>query len=175
MLKFFRDFMKLKILFILCFIFFISIGYSQGGKSDINSIGLKKNVIYGTFGVEIEDTYVTFLGNYERMIFELPNSFFQSFWIRIGAGPWGAFDSNGGINYVSTLSAVMGKRSAHLEIGSGVLFTYDSGLKMFRPLVDDRHLAGNLGFRFQRPRGYFVFRTGIGWPEFMYLSLGFCF
>ena len=167
--------MKLKLLLILCFIFFISIGNSQENKSDISSIGLKKNVIYGTLGVDIEDTYVTFLGNYEHMIFELPNSFFQSFWIRIGAGPWAAFDANGGTNYVSTLSAVMGKRSAHLEIGSGVLFTYDSGTKMFHPLVNDRHLAGNLGFRFQRPGGHFVFRTGIGWPEFMYLSLGFCF
>jgi hypothetical protein len=167
--------MKLKMLFTLCFIFFISIGYSQENKSDISSIGLKKNVIYGTLGVDIENTYVTFLGNYEHMIFELPNSFVHSFWIRIGAGPWAAFDANGGTNYVSTLSVVMGKRRAHLEIGSGVLFTYDSGTKRFHPLVNDRHLAGNLGFRFQRPGRYFVFRAGIGWPEFMYLSLGFCF
>ena len=167
--------MKLKMLFILCFIFFISIGYCQEIKSDISPIGLKKNVIYGTLGVEIEETYYSLMGNYERMILELPNSFFNSFWVRIGAGPWAAFDANGGINYVSTLSAVMGRRSAHLEIGSGVLFTYDSGEKRFHPLVNDRYLAGNLGFRFQRPGGEFVFRTGIGWPEFMYLSLGFCF
>ena len=167
--------MKLKMLFILCFIFIISIGYSQETKSDISSIGLKKNVIYGTLGVIIDDTYFTFLGNYEHMIFELPNSFFHSFWIRIGAGPWVAFDANGGTNYVSTLSTVMGKRSTHLEIGAGVLFTYDKGIKRFHPIVDDRHLAGNLGFRFQKPGGQFVFRTGIGWPEFMYLSLGLCF
>jgi hypothetical protein len=167
--------MKLKMLFILCFTFFVYIGYSQGRKSELSSVRLKKNVIYGTLGVDIEDVYITFLGNYEHMIFELPGSFFNSFWIRISAGPWAAFDSDGGINYVSTLSAVMGKRSAHLESGAGVLFTYNSSTKRFHPLVNDRHLAGNLGFRFQRPGGYFVFRTGIGWPEFMYLSLGFCF
>ncbi|MCJ7446209.1 MAG: hypothetical protein MUO72_00800 [Bacteroidales bacterium] len=152
----------------------MNIGFSQEKKSEINPIGIKKNVIYGTLGVYIEESYGTLLGNYERMVFQLPNSFVQSFWLRIGAGPWAWWTADG-MNYVSTLSVLMGRRSAHLEIGSGVLFTYDSDEKRFHPLVNDSHLAGNLGFRFQKPGGLLVFRTGIGWPEFMYLSLGICF
>jgi len=160
--------------FVICFIFITSIGFSQGSKLEINSIGLKKNVIYATLGVEVDDFYGTILGNYERMLIQFPNSFVQSFWIRVGAGCWGAWGDQGS-NYVSTLSMVMGKKSAHLEIGSGVLFTYHRETKSFEPLVNDSHLAGNLGFRFQKPGGYFILRTGMGWPEFLYLSLGFCF
>ena len=35
--------------------------------------------------------------------------------------------------------------------------------------------AGAIGYRFQKPGGKFVFRTGIGFPESLYLSLGLCF
>jgi hypothetical protein len=45
-------------------------------------------VIYATLGVYPDEAYGSLLGNYERMIFQLPNSFVQSFWLRIGAGPW---------------------------------------------------------------------------------------
>jgi hypothetical protein len=166
--------MKLKMLFILCFIFYKSIGYSQKNNSDFNSIRLKKNVIYGTIGVDVGEFYGTLMGNYERMIFELPGSFIQSFWVRVGAGPW-VWWTGKGVNYVSTLSAIMGRRSIHLEAGAGILFTYNSEAGRFHPLIRDRILAGNLGFRFQKPGGQFVLRTGIGWPEFIYLSFGVCF
>jgi hypothetical protein len=166
--------MKLKMLFILSFVFFTSICFCQKGKTEISDIGLKKNVVYGTLGVDIGEFYGTILGNYERMIIMFPDSFFQSFWLRVGAGPW-VWWTDKGINYVSTLSVLMGRRSAHLEVGSGVLFSYNSTEKRFNPLINDRHLAGNLGFRFQKPGGKLVLRAGLGWPEFMYLSLGVCF
>ena len=31
------------------------------------------------------------------------------------------------------------------------------------------------GYRFQKPKGGLVFRTGIGYPEGVYLSLGYAF
>ena len=35
--------------------------------------------------------------------------------------------------------------------------------------------AANIGYRYQKPSGGFVFRTGIGFPDGVYLSLGFAF
>jgi hypothetical protein len=172
--KLLTDNFKKKILYMLSFILYMSIACSQGSKSDISRIELKKNVIYATFGIYVGEFYGTFLGNYERMILVLPRSFVQSLWFRVGAGPW-VWWSNSGWNYTSTLSALTGRKNAHLEIGSGVLFSYNSYTKSFEPLAGESHLAGYLGFRYQKPGGSFLFRTGIGWPEFMYLSLGFCF
>ena len=154
--------------------FYINAGFSQENKSDIKPTGLKKNVIYGTLGIDVSETYGTIMANYERMILELPNSFVQSFWVRVGAGPW-VWWTGKGWHYASTLSALTGRKSVHFEFGGGILFTYDSHYEKFHPLIGDRHLAGNLGFRYQKPGGTFIFRTGIGWPEYMYLSLGYCF
>jgi hypothetical protein len=168
------DFLKRKILLILSVIFIVNNGYGQGYKSDIKPIGLKKNVIYATLGVDPGEFYGTLLGNYERMVIQFQNPFVNSLWVRVGAGPW-VWWTGKGTNYVATISALTGRKGSHLETGAGVLFTYDSDRRSFHPLINDRHLAGNIGFRFQKPEGLFVLRTGIGWPEFIYLSLGFCF
>ena len=136
--------------------------------------GLKKNSIYGTAGIYIDDMYGNITGNYERMIFEFPRSFFHAIQLRAGAGPWVA-SGNEGINYFSVLSLMMGRSSSHLETGMGVLFTYNTRDKEWHPIVRDRHIAGNLGYRYQKPGGIFIFRAGLGWPEGFYLSLGFCF
>jgi hypothetical protein len=166
--------MKLKMLLIGCFILFVQIGFSQENPPGNKPIGLKKNVIYATLGVDYGEFYGTLLGNYERMIVEFPKTFVQSMWVRVGAGPWVWWDANG-MNYVSTISLITGRRNAHFETGLGVVFTYHSNEDEFHPLVKDRIIAGNFGFRYQKPGGQFVFRTGIGWPEFLYVSLGVCF
>jgi hypothetical protein len=170
----FPKFMKLKILLVCFFISYIHMGFSQENPASKNSIGLKKNVLYATLGVDYGEFYGTLLGNYERMIVEIPKTFVQSIWVRVGAGPWVWWAADG-MNYVSTISLITGRRNVHFETGFGVVFTYHSMEGDFHPLVKDRITAGNLGFRFQKPGGQFVFRTGIGWPEFMYVSLGVCF
>jgi hypothetical protein len=165
--------MILKTIFILCFIFSVSHGFSQKYKSVNNTTLLNKNVIYGTVGVEFGKFYGTLSANYERLLFHLPNTFIHSMWLRVGAGPYAQWTAKG-VNYVSTLTAVIGRTSNHLEIGSGILLTYNINEKRFHPLVHNSHLAGNLGYRFQKPGGNYIFRAGIGWPEFTYLSFGIC-
>jgi hypothetical protein len=166
--------MKLRILIIILFIFFMSPCFGQKNNIETIPAAPNKNVIYGTLGVYPEEFYGTIMGNYERMIFHFPNSFFNSMWVRVGAGPW-VWWTGKGINYVSTISVLTGRKGTHLETGAGVLFTYHPDIKKFYPLINNRYLAGNFGFRFQRPQGRFVFRTGIGWPEYLYLSLGASF
>ena|SRR5665647_1390401 len=162
------------ILVILFALLFVNRCYCQGNNSNIDSTSFKKNVINVSLGVDPSEFYGTLMGNYERMIVHFPKSFVNSLWVRVGAGPW-VWWSGKGTNFVSTISILTGRKGAHIETGVGILFTYDSRINDFHPLVHNRYLAGNIGFRFQKPDGVFVFRTGIGWPEFLYLSSGFCF
>jgi hypothetical protein len=170
-----RNMFKLKIIFILCYIFIADVSLSQRAIIQKSSPpDLKKNVFAITAGGSPEEFYFCLLGNYERMIVKLPKSFIHSFWFRVGAGPWAEFGPTG-MNYVSTLSLLMGRGAVHAEIGSGVLFSYWSDEKEFRPIVNNSHIAGFLGFRYQKPGGSFVLKTGLGWPEGIYLGLGYCF
>jgi hypothetical protein len=165
---------KLRVFLTVCCILIADTCLSQKASIPANSPEIKKNAVSVTAGFGPQEFYFSLLGNYERMIYQLPKSFVHSFWIRVGAGPWAGWGPTG-VNYVSTLSALMGRGGAHLEFGSGVLFTYWSDTNEFKPIVNDRHIAGFLGFRYQKPGGSFVFRTGVGWPEGIYLSLGYCF
>ena len=166
---------KLKVFFLICYIFITDISLSQEAIIPVSHPSeLKRNAFSMTPGIWPGEFYFSLLGNYERMIYRLPKSFIHSFWIRAGLGPWAAWGPKG-VNYVSTISALMGRGSTHFEIGSGVLFTYWSDEKEFRPIVNERYLSGFTGFRYQKPGGSFVFRTGLGWPDGIYISLGYCF
>jgi len=33
----------------------------------------------------------------------------------------------------------------------------------------------SIGYRMQKPNGHFIFRTGVGWPEALYIDLGVSF
>jgi hypothetical protein len=147
---------------------------SQDSNSDSNINPLNKNVISATLGIDPGEFYGTLLGSYEQMIVNFQKSFVNSLWVKVGAGPW-VWWSGHGTNYISTISMLTGRKKVHIETGAGVLFTYNSDFKGFRPLVHNRYFAGNIGFRYQKPGGAFAFRTGIGWPEFLYLSIGYCF
>ena len=164
--------MKSGLIFISLLLIFAFPGFSQ--KQNPGTEGLMKNSVYGTGGVWPEEMYGNVTINYERMLFEFPASFFQAINVRSGAGPWVAWLAEG-INCFSVISLVTGRRGSHFETGMGVVFTYWTESKDWDPIVNDSHFAGNLGYRFQKPGGSFVFRTGLGWPEGFYLSLGFCF
>jgi hypothetical protein len=146
---------------------------SQQSVPEVKPPQLKKNAFYGTLGVDVFGFYGTILANYERMIYLSPGSKGSSLWLRAGAGPFGAW-GNEGWNYVSTISLLTGKKSSHIEFGLGAVLSWDTSAKHFAPLASDNYVAANLGYRYQKPGGFFVFRTGAGWPEVMYLSLGFC-
>jgi hypothetical protein len=123
-----------------------------------------KNVVYVTVGYLV--MYGAVNGSYERLILERQDRFIQSLWIRVGAGKYAMYGDEAA-NYVVTLTALTGKRDEHLEFGLGATYI-SKGRFEYVP-------AFTLGYRYQKPLGHFVFRTGIGYPEFIYLSLGLCF
>jgi len=85
-------------------------------------------------------------------------------------------------SYYTTLGVLVGKRNSHLEFTLGTVYfdgeettTSHLGPTVNTEDYQDFDLVISLGYRFQKPGGQFVFRTGAGWPELLYISLGFCF
>jgi hypothetical protein len=91
-----------------------------------------------------------------------------------------------------SLKGVYGAKKSHLELGLGLaaLFDksgYDIGLSNANypyPGYDSEPSKGDyinctpavsIGYRYQRPIGGFVFRTGIGFPDGVYLSFDLAF
>jgi hypothetical protein len=140
--------------------------YVQEHKTDTTQSGLKKNVIYGSLGVF--PFWGTLNGNYERLVAERKDKFFKSYWLKFGGGywiSWGVW----GPHFMTGLTTLTGSKNSHLELSAGLTV-----------LLDDWDLyyigpSGTIGYRFQKPGGHFIFRTGIGFPEPIYISLGFSF
>ncbi len=114
--------------------------------------------------------------------------FFKTIWLRANYGGWGVWSSGGPYQSV-LLNLMTGQHKGHLEVNAGVArmsdkYSYDDAIansQFFQePLPTssdfvDFVLAGSLGYRFQAPKGFFVFRAGIGYPDFIYLSFGVAF
>jgi len=129
--------------------------------------GLKKNTIYLSLGYVPMWAAVNI--NYERMVYHNQNWFFNSFYAKLGGGyfeTWGY----SGPNFNGGLTVLSGKKNSHLEIDGGIAVIIDD----WNGDVDV-YPGGALGYRFQKPGGHFVFRTGIGYPESFYLSFGVAF
>jgi len=104
------------------------------------------------------------------MIIERRNSFIKSYWIKIGGGVAGSYGGTGN-HYIINLTTLTGANNSHLEFNAGIFLLY------YHDNTFDNYIGPTaaVGYRFQKPNGYFVFRTGIGIPDAVYLILGFCF
>lgn len=145
-----------------------------------------KNAIYanaGTLGL-----WFTASVNYERHLFSTDNKFHVNYYLRTCAGvyeTWGADGPYGSLG----LQGIFGAEKNHLELGLGLGVLYDksgyeigvSNANYFtepnppRGDYTDWVPAVSVGYRYQKPSGGFVFRTGIGFPDGVYLSLGLAF
>jgi len=116
--------------------------------------------------------------NYERQIYATHN--YRSM-INIGFGGWYSFNNNGNVNlnYVAssysvpiTLNTIKGFGKHHFECDLGVRLLIDKRWNKFQdngvveapPQFDNSIVKPvfNVGYRFQKPNGKFVFRTFIG-------------
>ena len=134
--------------------------------SNAQESGYKKNSMYMTAGLIYSLTVC-----YEREI----KSFDQNkrFVIR-GIGGYGIriFEFEGPVAALM-VNCIRGGQNNHLEYGAGLSteimehISYNRDFKVW-PAV-------SIGYRYQKPGGNFVFRTGGGWPEAAYVSIGFAF
>jgi hypothetical protein len=166
--------LKCKILFLLLNVLFISAAYSQNNEAATNSPSLKKNVVYGTIGYGIT---IVANGNYERKLFEsTEKKLINSIWWKVGYGVWVDFDLDDGSNITTGFTALTGSKKGHIELNFGFThFLGEETTALFASSYQEYSLVGALGFRYQKPNGGFVFRTGIGYPDSLYLSFGFAF
>lgn len=172
--------MKTKLLIIiLCFSF--SIAFSQNSDSVINStqkqevskniIGLDGGLLYLGFGGSINSSV-----NYERHIFSLKSTYS---YLRIGVGYYliGASDIGyAGVQVPLSLNLITGKSNNHFELNLGgrAIFDikndeidYSDDPVMFSPIF-------NLGYRYQNPKGGFIFKSLIG-LDGVTLGIGYAF
>lgn len=172
-----------KIKFLIIITFLSSNAWSQG---DTSHVELKKNALYGTAGSVVAVLFADF--SYERMIIAKNNRFCNSLWLKAGAGLYSSW-GYGGPCFSLRGTYLSGLRNSHFEASLGILAIYDkvghpinvSNARYFGEPVptklDDTWFvpSGSIGYRHQKPNGHFIFRTGAGFPETAYLSLGFCF
>lgn len=80
------------------------------------------------------------------------------------AGFWGSLDV-----YYGMIGIVTNTSKHRLELGAGGGVQYAEGTSLKGTLV------GNLGYRLNKRNSRWLFRTGIGFPEFLYVGFGFRF
>ena len=164
-----RKINKMKFLLIVLIAFFIfqTLAVCQTNTDESSSSDFKKNVVYGTVGVFPAIANI----NYERQIIHPVKDPLSSINLRIG---YGISADMSGSEKLCLLSSnfIFGSGSSHFETDIGAAYrfnivrdNYDKECGI-TPIID-------LGYRFQKKNGHFVFRTGIGWPDFIHVSLGF--
>ncbi len=129
----------------------------------------EKNSIYGTIGFNPGEFYIPLCLNFERNIYDVG---FAEFNGRTGIGFWLDWTEKG-IDFPITGQIVFFKKSSHIEIGIGAQYIYDFADNM----TGLSHLL-NLAYRFQKPKGKFLFKIGIEknkWTVYPFISTGYAF
>ena len=153
---------------LIAFFTFQTLAVCQTNIDESSSSNFKKNVLYATFGLY---PYAIFNFNYERQIIHPIKGPMSSINLRLGYGVEGDLSGSEELCLLSS-NFIFGSGSGHFEtdIGAAYLFNivkdnYDKKVGI-TPII-------SLGYRFQKKNGHFVFRTGVGWPDCIYISLGF--
>jgi len=159
--------MRILIIASIIFVAFEIMAVCQATSDSVFSVNNKKNVVYGTLGL-YPGTACNI--NYERQIIHSVKYALSSINIRLGFGLYG--DLTGSENmFLLSSSFIFGQGSGHFETGLGAAYLFDI-VRMNYDKKTDIIPSINAGYRFQKKTGQFVFRTGIGWPECIHISLG---
>jgi hypothetical protein len=154
----------------IVFIAFLSLlylnsGFSQESNKTTDVLGLRKNAFYGGFGFGVMEMSIS--GYYERIIGKGIASTSTETFIRVGRIGVEGYRSKDILSLDGGL--LLGSRLPHItEIAAG-----------WHPNLGDTSdyipIGGSVAYRYQRPQGRFIFRLGVGYPESIFISLGFCF
>jgi len=146
-------------------IFISSTISAQKLKPDSIDSKMFNNAIYGNVG--LGGLYFTATGYYERMFQKNAQKSIIATFVKVGFG--GASYWEGSSSYfLGQFGILTGVEKHHLEVSAGLV-------KGFGDTYDFFPLSGSIGYRIQKPDGHFIFRTGMGWPEALYLGFGVSF
>lgn len=162
------------------------LGYQLHSQAQLSQ-DLAKNTLFASVG--FIGLGGSIHGNYERVFFQgCENSFIHTLSVRLGAGAGAVWGSSGPLAILG-VPALIGKQNHHFEAVAGLVTyfdkeSYDIGVNNAEFLGEpipprteyiDLLLAASAGYRFQKPRGGFMFRAGIGFREGVYIGLGAAF
>ena len=107
--------------------------------------------------------------NYERILIGNENI---SAFAKVGIGGFINIYGSGGYT-MTQIGLVTEGNKHHFEISAGRIIEYPKIGYSDRPI--GYPYAANIGWRIQEPNKKFIFKLGVGLPEFLYFGLGFSF
>jgi len=118
--------------------------------------------VSGTYGIWLAGSL-----NYSRIMTDPSKKFNLEF--RGGFSRWIAWAAKG-YGFTGTINLLYGKGSSHLELdlGGGFLFEPQTSYEHLLPII-------NIGYRYQKPPGHFLFKITAGSWGFGNLVLGYSF
>ena len=147
-----------------------------------------QNAIYGT--VTISPNLNTRNINLEFPLATTNHDHFKTINLRIGAGysKWRDWEQEGSHLIISSVF-ISDVNAHHLETSLGAAFLYNKtnyeynldlartgGYPAFHPAFFVKlYPAVTFGYRYHKPDGILMFRTGVGFPEIAYLGVGLAF
>ena len=156
---------------VFVFIFFSIIAFGQNKINEsVDSLVLNKNSL--NFGVGYGIVFVNGIILYQRLrphkkiysVFSSGLNYLNARSIGLGADHFLILPIRYGV-----LTGIENKH--HFEVNAGT----DLFVGIFNPPEASFLLSGNIGYRMQKPGAPLIFRMGVGFPEFLYVSLGHSF
>ena len=144
-----------------------------------------KNVVQASAG--FGGVIAAYSVNYERLLLRFEDNSLVGLWGKAGLGEWAMFGDNGGGYQRLMVGLLTGKSKGHFELNFGGARMYNQrGFENYWKINDPQaepvksnyvqwDPAGSLGYRFQKPEGGILFRTGLGYPEGIFIGLGASF
>ncbi|MGB3779358.1 MAG: hypothetical protein WA960_13445 [Tunicatimonas sp.] len=156
-----------------------------GQSEQVSPERIHKNVVQASAGsMVVVGAYGI---NYERLLVQFEDNSLIGLWGKAGIGGWAEYGNNGGDYQQLTAGLLIGKSRGHLELNLGGARMYNQqGFENYwmindpqaKPVKSDYvrlSPVGSLGYRFQKREGGFLFRTGLGYPEGIFVGLGASF
>ena len=156
-----------------------------GQSEQVSSERVRKNVVQASAG--FGGVIAAYSVNYERLVIQFEDNSLIGLWGKVGVGGWAEYGNNGGDYQQLTVGLLTGKRRGHLELNFGGARMYNQqGFENYWMINDPQakpvksnyvrwNPVGSLGYRFQKPDGGILFRTGLGYPEGIFIGLGASF
>lgn len=141
------------------------IGFSTTGQGHPRQDTIAKNSIYAYVGTTLAVYATGFF--YERNIYDFERSVLTA---RGGAGVYAFLWGDYGHFLAVNAGQLFGKGNNHFE--------YNIGYTFFNPpytSYSEHYPSAYIGYRYQKPEGGFIFRTGFGWPEQVSIGAGISF
>ncbi len=175
-------------MFPMLLIFANSLRLSAENETDsIYKKEINRYSIYATAG--FFPIYAIANGNFEVKLSSKPRTMAHYIGLKTSVGYWESMLSTGqqvGLG----LATLSGKKANHLEVYAGITsildteqyqrhLDYPDNFPNQQPVYFKNYVyfwpAFSLGYRYQKPQKPIIFRTGLGYPDAVYVSLGYSF